>query len=379
MRLIAHFLSLIIATILQDNDARAAEKSSMTSPNHIPILDHLRGLAALSVCLYHFTNVNFDFLAPEDPMRQIGSYGWLGVESFFVISGFVIPYSLYLRSYGFENIRDFLVRRLKRLEPPYLLSIALAISLIFISSILSGPRTESQNLGWLQLLCHFFYLNAIFDLGWLNPVFWTLAIEFQFYLFIAISFPLLFHKSLHVRILSVVIISVLGFAGNGNSALLPHWLPVFAIGLTSALYFAGKLPGWLFIIQSIGVSSISLALVGFAPTVVGIATAFCVLFFGFSKPSSILSPLAFLGTISYSLYLVHFPIGCRIINLGERITESITIRYATLFSAILISIGLGWIFWWIVERPSQRWSKTTKRQTDFQSNTGVFSEASGKA
>ena len=82
-----------------DKASNILAESRLTRHKHIPVFDHLRGMAALAVCLFHFTCGNPEFLSPSDPIRGVGSFGWLGVEAFFVISGFVIPYSLYLRSY----------------------------------------------------------------------------------------------------------------------------------------------------------------------------------------------------------------------------------------------------------------------------------------
>jgi peptidoglycan/LPS O-acetylase OafA/YrhL len=63
--------------------------------------------------------------------------------------------------------------------------------------------------------------------------------------------------------------------------------------------------------------------------------------------------------ISYSLYLVHVPIGGRIINLAGRLPESIEYRYPAIVVAFIVSIFGAYLFWRIVELPSQRWSKGT--------------------
>jgi peptidoglycan/LPS O-acetylase OafA/YrhL len=157
----------------------------------------------------------------------------LGVEAFFVISGFVIPYSLCLRSYRLSDSVDFFVRRLKRLEPPYLACIVFVVALQFLSSITPGFLGKPFAIGLPQLLAHFAYLNAILEYGWLNPVFWTLAIEFQFYIFMAFAFPLLNHSNPKISAAAIVCTASLGMLGLGKSSLLIHWLPLFAIGVAS--------------------------------------------------------------------------------------------------------------------------------------------------
>ncbi len=64
----------------------------------IAVIEAIRGLAAISVALFHFS------VQLEGPVRAIFGYGWLGVDVFFVISGFVIPFSLFGRGY---SVRQF--------------------------------------------------------------------------------------------------------------------------------------------------------------------------------------------------------------------------------------------------------------------------------
>ena len=88
--------------------------------NRVVVIDVLRGFAALAVTWFHLTNIyEWSWL------RHSGNYGWLGVEVFFVLSGFVIPYSIAhtYRGYTHADFPSFFVRRVVRLEPPYILSI----------------------------------------------------------------------------------------------------------------------------------------------------------------------------------------------------------------------------------------------------------------
>jgi peptidoglycan/LPS O-acetylase OafA/YrhL len=65
----------------------------------------------------------------------------------------------------------------------------------------------------------------------------------------------------------------------------------------------------------------------------------------------------FLGDISYSLYLVHIPIGGRMLNLTENFLHSETQRSLVVFVAILVSIFAAWIFFIVIEKPAINWSK----------------------
>src|SRR3978361_1269596 len=96
----------------------------------------LRGVAAFSVMWFHLTNGNLDFLAPDSWLKASGTYGYLGVQLFFVISGFIIPYSLSLRSYKIRTDGlGFLCRRIVRIEPAYICSLLLVVVLQVASAL----------------------------------------------------------------------------------------------------------------------------------------------------------------------------------------------------------------------------------------------------
>lgn len=67
-------------------------------------------------------------------------------------------------------------------------------------------------------------------------------------------------------------------------------------------------------------------------------------------------PLVFFGHISYSLYLLHVPIGGRVVNLSLRYVHSIAGECAVLVAAVGASIVAAWLLHRFVERPAQRWS-----------------------
>lgn len=67
--------------------------------------------------------------------------------------------------------------------------------------------------------------------------------------------------------------------------------------------------------------------------------------------------LAWLGGISYSLYLVHVPIGGRVVNLAARLSPSPVQQLLICLLATVVSIGAAWLFWRCIESPSHRWSR----------------------
>lgn len=335
---------------------------SRPSSSRIEILDPLRGLAALSVAWFHFTNGGD--LLPDGWLKRSGARGWLGVEAFFVISGFVIPYSMHRARYRIrQDWLRFFAKRLARLEPPYLASILLTLALGYASTLAPGFRGAPFRVQPLQLALHVGYLNAYFGYGWINPVYWTLAIEFQFYLLAAISFPLVAHRSAAARLAAVgAICALMALYPRGwSSGALPagfrnvglfQYAGLFALGALAFQKFVGLLGARGFVPLAIAVSAPLAAATNISIASVGLATALAIAFL----PGRALAPLAPLGTISYSLYLVHVPVGGRAINLGTRFAHGLFGQLATLAAATVVSIAAAIVLGRFVERPAQRLS-----------------------
>lgn len=148
----------------------------------IPEIDGLRFIALASVVLYHFHG----FLQAEGPreggndeLRMIAEHGYRGVNLFYVISGFIlgIPFAEHrLRGQPSVSLSRYFLRRLTRLEPPYVLNLLVCVALLMASGSSIAP-----------LLPHFaasaFYVHNIWfgEQSLINPVAWSLEIEVQFY------------------------------------------------------------------------------------------------------------------------------------------------------------------------------------------------------
>jgi formate-dependent nitrite reductase membrane component NrfD len=82
-------------------------KVGSAADNRIAVLNPLRGVAALGVMWFHFTRPS-ELLPPQthsfyDMVTVSGSWGWMGVKIFFVISGFILPYSMFHARYQIRN------------------------------------------------------------------------------------------------------------------------------------------------------------------------------------------------------------------------------------------------------------------------------------
>ncbi|HEY0172641.1 MAG TPA: acyltransferase family protein, partial [Pyrinomonadaceae bacterium] len=131
----------------------------MNKGGRVGTVDAMRGLASLAVCWFHLTNGNPNFLS-DGLLKASGAHGWLGVEAFFVISGFVIPYSLYRTGYRLNDYPRFLYKRIVRLDPPYLLSIALILLVGYLATLAPGFNGVPFQPSAKQILLHLGYLNV---------------------------------------------------------------------------------------------------------------------------------------------------------------------------------------------------------------------------
>ena len=327
------------------------------SPPHadrIEIIEHLRGLAALSVAWFHFTQGGA--LSTEGWLKASGAYAWLGFEVFFVISGFVIPYSMSRIDYA---IRDhwgtFVLRRLVRLEPPYIAAIAIALALLYAASSVPGFRGPSPNVELSSLLLHIGYLNDLAGAPWLVLVFWSLAIEFQFYLFLSVAYPLIARGSPSRLLLALVAFCALATLFP-SKVLLFHYAPLFALGIATFWRLTRRVSDPLFVLAW-GLSMAALAATQAAEVAVaGGVTALCIAYIRAPR----FHGLTLLGAMSYSLYLVHLPVGSRVVNLGARFVDSAAGKLLIVLLALGFSLLVAWLLYRIVERPAKAWSARLK-------------------
>jgi peptidoglycan/LPS O-acetylase OafA/YrhL len=322
------------------------------APGRLGTIDGLRGFAAFAVAWFHFTNGAP--LLPDGWFKSSGQYGWLGVEIFFVISGFIIPHALHRAGYQGRDFGLFLVKRIARLDPPYVASIVLVVGLSYAAVLAPGSGRQWPEYGWAQLLGHLAYINSIVGKPWVNPVYWSLGIEFQYYLMIGALFPLLVHRCSWIRfgfLAGLVLSGVL----VPRTSLVFVWFPLFVTGILTFQRKAELMSGgtWL---ASVGVTGTICWFVNGPPVaVVVVATALVIQFVRI--PCSRLTDL---GLISYSLYLLHVPVGGKIVNLGARVAHSFPAQLLVVAAALAGSIAASVAFYRWIELPSQRLSASVR-------------------
>jgi len=318
------------------------------SQQRIGIINALRALAALAVAWGHFVAGQGKYLGLS------GKYGYLGVDIFFVISGFVIPWSLYRSHYGLRDYPRFLLKRNVRLYPPYLASIAITI---LATNFLLAPlfHIPQMTVTGRDILLHFAYLNDIAHVKWINVVYWTLAIEFQWYLLIGLLLPLLVSARKAMRLVVISAMMAAYFTIYWDR-LVFHFLPVFLIGVL-VFQYRSQLIGKREMLGLIAVMVLSMwRISGWLVPLVAVPTG---LLIAFSRLQS--RAMDRVGDVSYSLYLLHLPIGVSIIGLLSH-----WLPYSSYYIGVLdvigvaASMGAAGIMYQFIEKPSQEMSSAIR-------------------
>ena len=161
-------------------------RSSHPSPRRYPLIDLLRGFAALLVLFYHVLALRPWPGFPEGGLAALPRTGWVGVDLFFVISGFVIAHAAMAgQAAGGAWRRDFAERRLRRIMPLYLASLAAYLFLV---------NPEVLRWAWMPVVHLLSHLGFVHNLwhethGSINSPSWSVGLEMQFYLLMALATP----------------------------------------------------------------------------------------------------------------------------------------------------------------------------------------------
>ncbi|MBC7412526.1 MAG: acyltransferase [Bacteroidia bacterium] len=321
--------------------------SIQTKTTPIYSLNWLRGIAAVLVCLYHFRVYVWHNEIPNMLHRFI-NYGHLGVIIFFVISGFIIPYSLYNKGYKITNFTQFLVKRTLRIEPPYIIIIALIIMIkYYVYTYITGI-TFILNIK--EILLNITYMAPFVNVEWINVIFWTLAIEFQFYILTGLIYPLLMRSKLIKYSLFVAILA-LGFVIPDKYQTVFQCYIYFVVGFQTFLFFTKNIAFTEFLLSI--VASIVFMYVFKSVEVIPFVVFTVVGIFTLNYKNRIAD---FFGTISYSLYLTHGLIGGNISLIIKPEAPKFIVYLFILFNAITFA----YIYYYVIERLFLNLSKKIK-------------------
>lgn len=329
----------------------------------------LRALAVILVVLYHL----------EIPFFN---KGFLGVDIFFVISGFLMAV-LYKQGQPVEFFR----RRIRRLFPPYIVVLITTIILgllILLPNEIYQLKKQALYSAFFSSNIGFWSDNSYFDSSGFKPLlhFWTLGVEAQYYLFVPLIMFFVSKNKLSIFIFAIVSFclctAVLYISPKTSFFMMPLRAWEFLFGAIAGIYFTNKgavkfnssaLLGAIGFIGLVGVQFLPINgeklnfFVGHPGLAALLTCLSTLLVIVFGVPSKFLSNklskfFVYIGTISYSIYLVHFPV----ISLyfyepfaGTRLSNGNLLDSFKVFLIIsLLSIAL----YYLVEKPGPKFRQS---------------------
>ena len=314
-------------------------------------LDALRGLAALAVVAFHYTTLYGQLYGHVDPPPVSFGFGNYGVHLFFLISGFVIFMTL-------ERTRtaaDFVVSRFSRLFPAYWVAILMSAAVVYTIGM------PSQRLPLGDLLLDFTMIQELLGAEHIDGSYWTLQVELFFYLQMLVWFMLGWLHRIRWIIGGWLLLALAcglatkydrHFSYTVREVLILRHIPFFAIGIL--FYRIRTRPAqWRADAALIGACIVAIA-IAYPPVYAEVALVCSAIFALFATNRLTwlrAAPFAFLGTISYSLYLLHQAIGFSLIWHLEAIGFSA--GSAGLCAALIVT-GLATLLTFFVERPALR-------------------------
>lgn len=314
----------------------------------IRVIAPLRGIAVAIVVSAHIlaypgsqtgiVGVGRDCLVLKD-------FAFVGVSVFFVISGFVIPYSLERADYQVQDFPRFMARRLVRLDPPYLCTIALVLAMWFVAARVAPPGPNRYHASVMQVLLHLGYLNEYFGYPYIVGAFWTLTVEFQFYVAMGLAFPLL----TRARQFWLFATPLALIAAWSNPIYLAAYLPQFLVGIAAFHARTRRLKDYEFLLVVGLVSGFQLFIFNsvFGAAAMILASGSIVFYNGKTNRA-----LAWFGTISYPLYLVHSDVGWGVMRVVQRVVPAMPIVMLPLI-AVASALGAAVVLHRWIELPAQ--------------------------
>jgi peptidoglycan/LPS O-acetylase OafA/YrhL len=327
-------------------------------------LDALRGIAAFSVVMYHFTTYYSKVSGHKQELIFPFPYGIYGVEIFFIISGFVILMTLNRTKRGL----DFIVNRFSRLYPTYWCCVLLTTIVTLIYSSIANTNVVQLILANLTMVQYFFGIEGI------DGSYWTLGIEMAFY---AIMFTVYSTKLL--KYLEQISIGWLFLSAIGAILLRLSLVPIHSklftfllLGTTDTSPYANVfIIGMMFyLIHTQGISKRRIGIIAasllvykinhsFGPTL--FLSLFLVVFYRAIQGKFFILKsrfFIFLGAISYPLYLIHQNIGFIGIEKLEKLGVNSNISILLVISALIpLSVAINLL----VEIPSTQWIRNRYR------------------
>ncbi len=342
---------------------------------YLPQVDGLRFVAIfMVVCIAHIPNfINqkiFNGTFVTGYWWQFSLDGVFGVLFFFIISGFVLGHH-FARKYIYNNekadLKSYYLRRLTRMEPPYLL----ALIIFFITLVFIVKKYEIAEL-FPHFIASFFYMhNEVFHQhSYVLPVAWTLEIEIQFYILAPLLGLLYRLKKRELRwgiFLILIIVSSYYWYNVWHGMHVFKFLHYFLCGMLMADLYVEKIkfpgPSWAgFVIGIAGLILLPFIIGLYSTSGYIIKYLLMILLFYTALTNKWLikifsfAPIAIIGGMCYSIYLVHE----QVISATGRLLKFIEIKNSAIsfilsyLLLLLIVLIASAVYYKLIEQPCMK-------------------------
>lgn len=328
-------------------------------------VDLLRVIACLAVCLFHFCNLKFTesqtYLQADSLLLKFSNIIWYLVFSFFIISSYILFFSLSNQAYTINQFGRYISKRLLRIYPPFFFSIIIFIFIQYLFTVNPNYEGIPFQIEWTKLITNLLLCPSLFGEAWYNPIYWTLAMEFQFYFILGIIFPIFnssrFSNSLIFELIALgvfffTIYLDLSFFQTNKQTIISYW-DLFYLGFILFRYKSNKI-------------SLSKALILLVVLLLGIfihyynsehylifyvcVISILVILYIKHQPDIVLK----MSNISYSFYLTHGFTGGLFLYFTREFFTDPEARFQAVLIAVVVSIIGALPFYKFIEKPWQK-------------------------
>jgi peptidoglycan/LPS O-acetylase OafA/YrhL len=373
-------------------------KAEGASIAEIAPLTSIRGVAALWVVAFHLVkdlSRHGVVLAPDGSFAsRVLLAGVFRVDIFFILSGFIIA-----RTYGSltaAGIPDFLFKRWARLYPLHLIVLALMVPAVFVMRSLGLIPEDPAFFAYSVLPYHFTLTFTWFSLptAWNAPA-WSLSVEWLNYAIFPMLLMLSRRLPAPVRIVlallsAVALVAIPQFVGLDNTG--PRAIERGLLGFTTGVLIQSFAPSGFAVpllpSASVTLLAMMLALSSQPPVLAPLVIAVMIpAFAGVSRDpliAALSAPIPiWLGRISYSIYLLHFPLLLAWVNLLRLpffATHSLLSMAVFIGSYLAVLLAVSHISYGLIEVRARRMLRSwweRRRQTDFHPNPFTLISGAG--
>lgn len=326
-------------------------------------IDLLRFIAALAVVFFHYSFRGYaaDAMSvmPYPLLASVSKYGYLGVELFFMISGFVI-----LMTAANGSLRGFAISRIVRLYPAFWA----CCTVTFLVTLAIGEPRYSASIG--QYIVNMTMLSGFVGVPSIDGAYWSLFVEIRFYTLVAIILVIGRIHHAHIFILFWLVSSVIleiHPVGKLRYLLITDYSAFFIAGATYFLIWTNgpsvtrvaivTISWWLAMFQSInGLERFEKHYDTSMNTyiVAGIITIFfAVMMLVSLRRTGILGRKRWLlvGSLTYPLYLLHQNIGFMVFNIAYLVVNTHLLFWGTIVAALVSAYAVHYFIEWRLSTP----------------------------